>query len=91
MTSELDTRRRRAAWRAGHRGTKEMDILLGRWADANLGALADPELDRFERFLELPDPELQRAILSGDRLDDPEMMEFVGIVRAFHQLAPAAT
>ena len=34
MASELDTRRRRAYWRACHRGTKEIDLLFGRYAEA---------------------------------------------------------
>ena len=45
MDDDLDIRRRRAAYRAAHRGTKEMDIMLGRYADATLPTLADPDLD----------------------------------------------
>lgn len=89
MASELDTRRRRATWRAGHRGTKEMDILLGRFADARLATLAGEELARFERFLELPDPELQTSILTGARHPDPEAAALIDEIRIFHNLAPA--
>ena len=34
MPDDLEMRRRRAAYRASHRGTKEMDIILGRYAEA---------------------------------------------------------
>lgn len=60
----LDSRRRRAIYRARHRGTKEMDLLLGRFADARLPGMSDVELKQFEELLALPDPELQRWLLA---------------------------
>ena len=36
MTDDVASRRRRAAFRASHRGTKEMDWLMGRFADARV-------------------------------------------------------
>ena len=62
MTDDLETRRRRAAYRAHHRGTKEMDLLVGRYADAALPHSAD-ELGRFERLLACPIPTLQDMVL----------------------------
>src|SRR5215212_3415918 len=52
--------RRRILFRAWHRGIREMDILMGRFADAELGALSAGELDEFERLIEVPDPDLFR-------------------------------
>ena len=40
MTDDIEIRRRRAAYRACHRGTKEMDVVLGRFAQARLAAMA---------------------------------------------------
>lgn len=93
MTSHADidqeTRRRRAAYRAHHRGTKEMDWLVGRFADAHLAALEGDDLARFERFLEVPDPELQRWIIERDTVVAGEFTDLVAAVRSFHGL-PAA-
>ena len=90
---DLDVRRRRAAYRATHRGTKEMDILMSRFADANLPAMGDAELTRFERLLALPDPELQKWILEpqpGAAMAGHELADLVLAVRSFHGLpAPA--
>ncbi len=36
MGEDIEVRRRRAVWRAGHRGTKELDLLVGRFAAAHL-------------------------------------------------------
>lgn len=84
---DLDTRRRRAGYRASHRGTKEMDWLLGRYADAVLPEISNQALDQFERFLSLPDPELHKWILSPELIGDSEFAELVDSVRRFHGLA----
>lgn len=81
-------RRRRAAYRASHRGTKEMDIILGRYADAHLGSMSEADLDAFERFLTLPDPVLNQWFAQGAA--PPEAEEFAPLVaalRAHHGLA----
>jgi antitoxin CptB len=92
MATQLETRRKRAIWRAAHRGTKEMDWLLGRFAEACVPAMTEAGLTRFERFLALPDPELQTWLMAPV---PPRGLEFEGIVaevRAFHGLGvpPAA-
>ncbi len=51
----LDPRRRRILFRARRRGVREMDLALGRFADAHLAAMSEAELGEFERWLELPD------------------------------------
>ncbi|WP_062229131.1 FAD assembly factor SdhE [Aureimonas frigidaquae] len=57
-SSELDIRRRKALFRSWHRGTREMDLVLGRFADAELAGLTDAELDVYEALMEEPDREI---------------------------------
>ncbi|MBL8791478.1 MAG: succinate dehydrogenase assembly factor 2 [Rhizobiales bacterium] len=54
----LETRRKRLLWRATRRGIKEMDIIVGGFAEANLSHLGEAELDAFERVLDIPDQDL---------------------------------
>lgn len=54
----LDPRRKRARFRAWHRGMREMDLVMGRFADREMATLGAAELDQFERLMELPDPEV---------------------------------
>jgi antitoxin CptB len=86
MTEELDIRRRRAAYRAAHRGTKEMDALVGRFADARIGTLAGSDLDQFERFLAVADPTLQNWIFGKEAVAGSEFAGLVDDIRAFHGL-----
>jgi antitoxin CptB len=67
----LDDRRKRLLFRCWHRGTREMDLILGRFADAEIAGLADDELAQLERLIEVPDPDLYAA-LTGDRPLAPE-------------------
>ena len=55
---DISMRLRRLRYRAWHRGTKEMDLILGPYADAKLPAMPAPELDRFEALLEEMDTDL---------------------------------
>lgn len=68
----LDERRRRILFRARHRGMREMDLILGGFADAAIADLSDDELAAFEDLLE---PEDQKVFswVSGT---DPVPPEF---------------
>lgn len=61
-SADLDVRRRRVLFRAWHRGIREMDLIMGRFADAVIGALSEAELDELERLIEVPDRDLYRWI-----------------------------
>lgn len=86
MLDELEIRQRRASYRAHHRGTKELDVLVGRFADARLLDFDGAALALFERFLAMPDPTLQTWIFSGTGYDGTEFAELIPDIRAFHGL-----
>lgn len=54
----LDTRRRKLLFRSWHRGMREMDLILGNFADANIDKLSDADLDLYEALLDITDKEL---------------------------------
>lgn len=54
----LETARKRLMFRSWHRGTREMDLLLGRFAERNLPAFSRGQLERFEALLEYPDSDI---------------------------------
>ncbi|MDJ0922311.1 MAG: succinate dehydrogenase assembly factor 2 [Henriciella sp.] len=59
MTSaDLDERRRKLKFRAWRRGFREMDLLMGTFADQNLATMSDEDLAEFERLLATPDWEV---------------------------------
>lgn len=54
----LTPRAKRLIYRSWHRGTKEMDLLLGRFADTYIPEFNEAQLDQYEDLLELNDPDL---------------------------------
>ena len=88
MQTVLDERRRRAAYRATHRGTKEMDWLLGKYAEAHLAGMTDAELEQFERLIVLPDPDLQEQIMLGIGNAGTEFGDLIARIRSFHGIEP---
>jgi antitoxin CptB len=62
----LDERRRRLLFRAWRRGVREMDLIVGRFADAYIDQFDPPALDEFERLIEVPNAELYAWIVGSE-------------------------
>jgi len=58
MTETAENRLKRLSMRSHRRGTKEMDIILGRFADDRLDGLDPGTLDIYEALLEENDQDL---------------------------------
>ena len=86
LSDDLEMRRRRAAWRATHRGTKELDLLIGGYADATLAKMTKAELEQFERFLMVEETELQAWLLAPRAAVEGEFAALVAELRRFHGL-----
>jgi antitoxin CptB len=85
LSSEgLDERRRKLLFRSWHRGTREMDFMMGRFADAWLGRLSDADLSEFERLIEVPDPELYDWLAGNVEPRATYDTDLLRRMRAFH-------
>jgi antitoxin CptB len=60
----LDERRRRLLFRSWRRGTREMDLIMGQFAESVIADLTDTEIAEFERLSDAADPDLY-AWLTG--------------------------
>jgi len=63
MEETAEARLKRMAMRSWRRGTKEMDLVLGPWADAHLAGLSAMELEVYEALLAENDQDLMAWIL----------------------------
>ena len=79
----LDDRRKRLLFRCWHRGTREMDLILGRFADAEISAMGDNEMTELERLIELPDPDLYAALIGDTPLDPEYASDLFDRIKAF--------
>lgn len=60
LESKDPVRLKRLRYRSWHRGFKEMDLILGHFADSELQNLNDAELDEYESLIDEPDRELYK-------------------------------
>lgn len=58
MDMTLDAHRRKLVFRAWRRGFREMDLLMGSFADEHMAKLDDEGVAEFERLLSIPDWEV---------------------------------
>lgn len=87
MTAGEDTsmRRKKIRYRAWHRGTREMDLVLGPFADVHTPTMSEPELDRLEALMEEEDPHLLKWVM-GQEVPPPNIdVAFLAIVIADHK------
>lgn len=83
MTS-IETRIKRAKFRANHRGTKEMDIVLGRFAEAEADGMSEEQLAVLEQLLSLPDPQIDQWVKGSEA--PPGVRRLISDIRRFHRL-----
>ena len=83
----LDERRRRLLFRSWHRGIREVDLILGRFADATLTDMNDVELDDYEAVLEVPTPELMAWVMGEAPLPQDRTTPLLKRMIDFHMNA----
>ena len=80
----LDVRRRKVLFRSWHRGIREMDLVLGRFADDNIDRLSDEELTVYEALMEVPDRDLLRWVTNEAPVPANYDTPVFHRVKAFH-------
>lgn len=65
-SAELSPRRRRILFRAWHRGIREMDLVLGQFADAEIADLPESDLDELETIMDEQDQDLIRWVIGAE-------------------------
>lgn len=84
MDADAEVRAKRIRLRSWRRGMREVDLLLGPFADAALGALDEAELAAYERLLEAPDQDLYGWIC-GRPGAPADLAPIVDRIAAFHR------
>ena len=80
----LDERRRKVLFRAWRRGVREIDLIVGRFADAHIATLDPAALDDFERLIEAPNAELYAWVVGTEIAPADFDTAVLAELRAFH-------
>ena len=83
----LENKRKQLSFRAWHRGTRETDLILGRFADAHIGGFDEHKLNEFARLLELPDPDIFNWVSGFAEIPDDLGLPVLQEVIAFHRVS----
>ncbi len=83
-THGLEPRRKRLLFRAWHRGTREMDLLMGTYAESVIETLSEDELTIFEALIEVPDRDLFSWIAQGEAVPSNYDTPVFHALKAFH-------
>ena len=86
----VDVKRKKLLFRAWHRGTREADLLLGRFAEQALPDMDDAQLDVFAALLNEQDPDIYDW-LTGAQTPPPEFTALIaGALRPFYRMDDAS-
>ena len=85
---DIAIRRRRLRYRAWHRGTKEMDLVLGPFADAHLELYGTPELDRLEALMDQEETDLLKWVMGLEPVPAGTDADLLGNIIAYRLKTP---
>ncbi|MFG1402397.1 FAD assembly factor SdhE [Xanthobacter sediminis] len=83
-SADLDPRRRRLLYRAWHRGMREMDLIMGKFADAEIANFSDAELDAFEALIDAQDHDMFSWISETNPVPAEYDTPLFARMKAFH-------
>lgn len=80
----ISINRKRLTFRSWHRGTREIDLLLGRFADAHVPDFDAEQLEMYDRFLNNSDPDIYNWISRAEPVPPAEDNAVVQLLLAFY-------
>jgi len=83
----LDVRRRKLLFRAWRRGVREMDLIIGRFADVHIDTLDDTGLDDFEHLIEAPNAALYAWVVGAKTIPADYDTAVLTKLKEFHRHA----
>ena len=83
-SADLDPRRRKVLFRSWHRGMREMDLIMGQFADAHIDQLTDAELDTYEQLIEAPDRDILMWLTGEKEVPSNYDTPVYRRIKAFH-------
>lgn len=84
------SRRKRILFRAWRRGFRELDLIIGPFAEKEIDGLSGLALDRFEQLLDIQDAELYAFLMGRSDLSPEWPADLLDRLRIFAQnLVPA--
>jgi antitoxin CptB len=81
---DIELRRRRLLWRAMHRGLRELDLILGGFAQMRLQGMNETELAEFEEIVASADSDLYDWLLGSIPIPGERLTPTMTALLAYH-------
>ena len=85
MADDLENRKKRLSFRSWHRGTREIDLILGRFADHHLADFDERMVDLYEKLLLNNDPDLYNWISGAEQIPANEESDVLKMLIDFNK------
>ena len=73
----------RLIYRSWHRGTKELDLILGNFISENIDVMSDDEIKEFEALLNSEDPDIYKWIVKFETPNDKYLNAIIIKIREY--------
>ena len=73
----------RLIYRSWHRGTKELDLILGNFISDNISQLSEGEITEFEVLLNSEDPDIYKWIVKFEAPNDKSLNDIIIKIREY--------
>ncbi|MEZ5647728.1 MAG: succinate dehydrogenase assembly factor 2 [Alphaproteobacteria bacterium] len=83
MTDPYQLQRKRLIFRANHRGTKEADLLLGRFAERYVPEFTSEQLQQFDHLLTLSDPDIYDWVTGKNPIPSTHNTSVMALLASF--------
>ena len=80
----ISIKRKQLIFRSWHRGTREIDLLLGKFADAHMPQFDAAQLALYDRFLNNSDPDIFNWITRQEPVPPAEDNAVVAVLLKFY-------
>lgn len=81
---DLERWRKRLIYRSGHRGMKEMDLLMGKFAQTHVATFDTDQLKEYEAVLDINDPDLLNLYLGKTEANESQKSDILTMFLASH-------
>ena len=81
--TDNDVRCKRLLFRSWHRGTRELDLFLGPFAEHHLATFTTRQLDAYEHLLEHSDPDIYRWITDAEPVPKTANSDVLSLLQNF--------
>ena len=73
----------RLIYRSWHRGTKELDLILGNFISDNINQMSEDEITEFEALLNSEDPDFYKWIVKFEVPNDKSLNDIIIKIREY--------